>query len=61
MKRRGQMKPGEMFVCRLWLVDWVWPRTEVWVVVDSKTEVGFWSGAVTCFGDVAPGLGFEML
>lgn len=64
MKQRRDMPVGEMFVCERpigvsYPLAWPWP--EVWVVLDAHTEIGFWSGAKTRIGEVAPSLRFEVI
>lgn len=57
------MSPGQMFVH----TDWVWvdsnrqePRSRLMVVIDRLTEVDFWEGGMFAFGDVMPGVFFEV-
>lgn len=60
-EKRCEMKRGTIFglVAESWLASCGQP--EAYVVIDAKTEVGFWSGARTCVGEVAPSLWFEVL
>jgi hypothetical protein len=32
----------------------LYPRDEVWIVLDAASEIGFWSGAKTVLGEFAP-------
>lgn len=57
--RRRDLKPGQMFVAHQ-------PArldrfSDVLVVLDTKTEVGFFRGGVFCVGDVAPALRVEVI
>lgn len=54
------MRPGQMFTVSDWW-SLAYPQREAWVVVDQKTEVGFWSGARAAIGDVAPSMFFEVI
>lgn len=52
-KKRSELKPGEMFV----VPNAPWTQAywqDVWVVLDAKSEVGFWRGAQAVHGDVCP-------
>lgn len=57
------MKPGTIFglVSASWLAAHQAGRAEAYIVIDAKTEIGFWTGAKTRIGDVAPSLHFEVL
>lgn len=60
--RRSAMRPGQVF--GVWDSDrspWVDGFRDAMIVVDAKTEIGFWTGAVGHFGDIAPGSCFEVL
>lgn len=59
--KRSEMKPGTIFgiVGASWLA--YCGRSEAYIVLDKKTEIGFWTGARTCVGEVAPALWFEVL
>jgi hypothetical protein len=51
MKKRSDMKPGEMFV----VYDrWLPAGYLLLVVIDDKCEVPFWDGGFWCIGDMAP-------
>lgn len=56
---RKDMRPGQMFVFTHPELE-PWCR-DVWVVIDSKREVGFWHGTQTCTGEVAPSSAFEVV
>lgn len=55
------MKPGTIFgiTGASWLA--YCGRSEAYIVLDKKTEIGFWTGAKTRVGEVAPSLYFEVL
>jgi hypothetical protein len=59
---RADLKPGQIFALRelLLAVWWLWPK-EALVVIDDKFEVGFWTGAKYCIGDVASAFEVEVL
>lgn len=53
MRPRCLLRAGEMFVIPspVWHF---WTVGEVWIVIDAKTEIGFWRGAKAMHGDVMP-------
>jgi hypothetical protein len=52
---RHTLRPGQMFVPTRISIGTRWLFDDVYVVLDAKTEIGFWSGALAKLGDVAPG------
>jgi hypothetical protein len=55
---RKDMPTGTVFG----ILDHRWPsRRDALVVLDAKREVGLWTGALSVWGDVAPGFIFEVL
>lgn len=56
--RRNEMRPGQMFVVRC---PEVFHEHDVMVVLDSKTEIGFWRGEIWAWGDAAPAVEFEVV
>jgi hypothetical protein len=59
IKQRSAMRPGEMFGTNDAFAPFV--HRDVLIVVDGKTEVSFWTGALYCWGDVGPALEFEVI
>ena len=57
--KRSVMRPGEIMMplARVGFFD----ACEPLVVIDSKREIGFWTGVLYTYGDVMPGLFFEVL
>jgi hypothetical protein len=53
---RRSLKPGQMYTMPWMPHDRValYPRDEVWIVLDAASEIGFWSGAKTVLGEFAP-------
>lgn len=50
-KLRRELKPGDAFIFYPSALE---DPQDVLVVLDEKTEVGFWRGGLWCLGDVAP-------
>lgn len=62
MRRRNEMRPGEMFVLSNWPTRYGEPpRSFLLVVIDDKNEIEFWRGHAFIVGDAAPGRPFEVV
>ena len=55
MVKRNQLRPGQVFGVALY------GRREALIVVDGKTEVGFWDGGLYNIGDIKPSEPVEVL
>ena len=54
---RRSLKPGDMFAVESY--PGLYQRLlypDVYVVIDEKREVGFWSGAQSVLGDIGPAI-----
>ncbi len=52
---RHNLLPGQVFAMTPIMKSWLRIDTDVFVVIDDKHEVGFWSGNRMAIGDIAPG------
>lgn len=53
-RKRSDLKPGEMFAVECGAYGRGYRCDDVMVVLDDKTEVGFWRGGKSVYGDIAP-------
>lgn len=53
---RSALRPGQMFVLAYPILGAFGLRrpTDVLIVIDKTTEIGFWRGGKCCLGDVEP-------